>query len=254
MGLFDWFLPYKIERDKAYGPHSRHKLDIYTPKSGVTSATKVVVFFHGGGFQIGDKSQYDYVADLFARAGYIAVLPNYRLWSRNNPTVHQWPAQVEDGARAVKWVQARYPGRRIFISGHSGGGVIANHVNLDEQWLPTPVTGAINLAGATNFTALGPTDLLPETYWPEGSHEIRNATFHATGTEPPMLLLQGLNDEIDYPSGQTELLETAMKQAGCVVEAKYYPGIDHAGLVYAMARNGPNPEVRADVLAWLAAH
>jgi acetyl esterase/lipase len=254
MGFFDYlFTPYTVLRDKPYGPHVRHKLDVYTPKKA-TSSTPVLVFFHGGGFQTGNKSEYTAIADSFARAGYITIVPNYRLWTRDNPTVNRWPTQIDDGARAVKWVQAYYPGRKLFISGHSAGGVIVNHLNLDEQWLPLPVTGAIDLAGATDFTALGPTDLLPDTYWPEGTTDLRNATFHVTGSEPPMLLQQGLADEINYPSQQTELLANAFDQAGGVVEVKYYPGIDHVGLVEALARGAARPEVLADTLAWLAAH
>jgi acetyl esterase/lipase len=42
-------------KDIAYGPHERHRLDIYTPKHKPTKAP-VVVYFHGGGYIGGERS------------------------------------------------------------------------------------------------------------------------------------------------------------------------------------------------------
>lgn len=257
MGIFDWFLPYSIQKDRSYGTHARHRLDVYTPKSGVTNATKVVVFFHGGGFQQGNKADYQFVADMLARQGHIVVIPNYRLWNRNNPTVNRWPAQIEDGVRVVAWCRANLKyaslSRPVVLMGHSAGGIIAKHLNLDEFWLPSPALGAIGLAGASDLDALNRPDLLPWEFFPPGYEDSKNAYFHVTGSEPAMLLQHGMDDTIEPPI-QTQMLEMAIGQAGGAVEAKYYAGVDHTELIAALSRSGSHPEIRDDLLDWLAAH
>ncbi|MBJ7443882.1 MAG: carboxylesterase family protein, partial [Sphingobium sp.] len=44
--------------DIAYGPHERHRLDIYAPLDA-TGPAPVLVFVHGGGFLKGDKGGAD---------------------------------------------------------------------------------------------------------------------------------------------------------------------------------------------------
>src|SRR5690349_19667829 len=42
-----------VDRDVAYGPHERNKLDVFTPKGD--GPFPVVVLVHGGGWQGGNK-------------------------------------------------------------------------------------------------------------------------------------------------------------------------------------------------------
>ncbi len=46
-------------KDVAYGPHERHKLDIFVPKANYSSKSKtpLVIFIHGGGFSSGSKEK-----------------------------------------------------------------------------------------------------------------------------------------------------------------------------------------------------
>jgi hypothetical protein len=57
----------------------RQKLDIYTP---ITSDRKkpVVIFIYGGNWQTGAKSDYLFVGETLASHGFIAVIPDYRLY------------------------------------------------------------------------------------------------------------------------------------------------------------------------------
>ena len=55
----------------------------------------VIVFFHGGGLNNGDKYSLSGLGPRFARLGYVVVTPNYRL----SPEFY-YPAYVEDGAKA----------------------------------------------------------------------------------------------------------------------------------------------------------
>ena len=71
----------------AYGPLARQKLDVYRPKEpaparrdGERVGARVVVFFCGGDWQEGEKENYRFVGQALASRGFIAVLPNYRLY------------------------------------------------------------------------------------------------------------------------------------------------------------------------------
>jgi predicted esterase len=122
----------KIDRDKSYGPHERHRLDVHT--SGVEENAPVFVFAHGGGFVGGDKHvpgtpMYDHVGAWAVRNGWIGVTITYRLAPE-----HTWPAGAQDVASAVRWVRENiedYGGdpTRIVVAGHSAGSVhVASYI------------------------------------------------------------------------------------------------------------------------------
>lgn len=114
-----------IERELAYGPDARHRLDAFVPEQRATGAP-IVVFLHGGGYIGGERSPvpgliYDNVPTFFARHGMIGVNATYRL-----APAHRWPSGGEDAGRVVAWLHdngARLGGdpRRIFLVGHSAG-------------------------------------------------------------------------------------------------------------------------------------
>jgi triacylglycerol lipase len=86
--------------DLAYGPHARHRLDVYLPS---TAPRAVVVFVHGGGYVAGDKNGdgafYVNLGRWLARNGYAGVLPNYRL-----APADPWPAGAVDVQAVMRWV------------------------------------------------------------------------------------------------------------------------------------------------------
>jgi len=117
-------------KDIAYGPHERHRLDLFAPARKPAAPAPVVAYFHGGGYVAGARSPlagliYDNVATFFARHGMIGVNATYRLAPE-----HKWPSGAEDVGRVVAWLganAARFGGdpSRIFVMGQSAG---ATHV------------------------------------------------------------------------------------------------------------------------------
>jgi triacylglycerol lipase len=114
------------DRDRAYGDHPRHRLDVHYDAG--RSGAPVLAFVHGGGFSGGDKHQpgtpvYDFVGAWAVRNGYVGVNITYRL-----APAHTWPAGAQDVAAAVDWVRgniAAYGGSpsKIVVAGHSAGAV-----------------------------------------------------------------------------------------------------------------------------------
>ena len=86
----------------------------------------VVVFFHGGGFVIGDLDTHaSFCAEMSRQLGLPVVSVDYRLAPE-----HKWPAAPDDCEAAARWV-ATSPaelGRRVtglVLSGDSAGGTLA---------------------------------------------------------------------------------------------------------------------------------
>src|SRR5262249_48738540 len=116
---------YRHVADVSYGQDPRLKLDVYAPQKAATSTAPVtrpvVVFFYGGSWTDGERSNYRFVGAALATRGYVAVLPDYRLF----PAV-RFPRFVEDSALAVAWAQSHaqeFGGDpdRIVLMGHSAG-------------------------------------------------------------------------------------------------------------------------------------
>ena len=149
--------------NQAYGTDPRQTLDVYTPENSVKNAD-VVVFFYGGRWQFGSKEEYRFVADGLTEKGFIAVIPDYRLY----PQV-DWRDFISDTAAAYHWVEthiAAYGGnpQRIFIMGHSAGAHLAAMVALDPQLRQKAGSthapcGMIGVAGPYDFLPIDDADV-----------------------------------------------------------------------------------------------
>ncbi|HYD99908.1 MAG TPA: alpha/beta hydrolase, partial [Alphaproteobacteria bacterium] len=88
-----------ISRAIAYGAGPRQALDVYRHAAAGAGPAPVVVFFYGGAWEYGDRGDYLFAAQALAERGFVTVVPDYRLYP-----AARFPAFVEDGAAAVRWV------------------------------------------------------------------------------------------------------------------------------------------------------
>ena len=101
-------LPYRLYRPATPGPHP------------------IVVYFHGGGWVLGDEQSDDpFCRDMCRRTGMIFVSVGYR-----HAPEHRFPAAAEDGFAATRWIAehaAELGGRPgpVLVAGWSAGGNIA---------------------------------------------------------------------------------------------------------------------------------
>ena len=86
-------------QDVAYGQGPNESLDIFpAARSAGAKGAPVLVFVHGGSWNSGRPEDYHFIGRVFARAGYVVVLPGYRLGHEGI-----YPRMLEDGAMAVDW-------------------------------------------------------------------------------------------------------------------------------------------------------
>lgn len=246
----------RVATDRPYGDHPRQRFDVYAPAPRAGSAP-IAVFFHGGGWDDGDKNIYPWLGRALASRGFVTAIPNYRLV----PEV-RFPAFVDDGAAAIAAVRreaAQYGGdpARVVLIGHSAGAHIALLLALDSRW--TEAAGVPRAAIRAAAGLAGPYDFYPFDVnssrdafgaWPR-PEETQPITF-ASGDDPPVWLATGDQDDTVQPRNSHALAER-LRAAGGRAEVKIYEGLNHIDVVTALSVpfRGKAP-VLADMVAFLS--
>lgn len=119
----------RIENLTIPGPNGEIPIRIYTPE--VSENLPILVFFHGGGWVLGDLEAADPACRVVAAsAGCMIVSVDYRLAPE-----HKFPAPVEDAYAATCWVAKNAENiggnpHKISVVGDSAGGNLAAAVSL----------------------------------------------------------------------------------------------------------------------------
>jgi acetyl esterase len=124
----------------APAPHGALKLRLYRGAgTAAECALPVLVFYHGGGWVIGDLDTHDGVCRHLANVARCAVVAvDYRLAPE-----HKFPAAVEDCVWATAWIARNAAAlgldpTRLAVGGDSAGGNLAAAVCLDARARGTP--------------------------------------------------------------------------------------------------------------------
>ena len=218
-----------------YAEGDRRSLDVYAPEG--PGPFPVVVFLYGGAWDSGARSIYRFLGGALASNGLVVMVPDYRLY----PAV-RYPAFLQDNAAAVRWARdnaAHYRGdpAKLFLLGHSAGGYNAAMLGLDPALLGAVGMSRRDLRGVIGVS--GPYDFVPDTaelldiFGPPDVSAQRMPIRFVDGREPPMLLLTGTADKTVQP-GNTMRLAAKIKEAGGLVEVRYYQGIGHIEIIGAV--------------------
>ena len=223
--------------DLPYGADARQRLDVYALPAAVDRP--VVVFWYGGAWTSGEKSQYRFVGTALAERGWVAVLPDYRLY----PQII-FPGFIEDGARAVAWVErhAREFGgdpTRIVLMGHSAGAHLAAMLALDPHYLEdvgasrSSIRALVGLSGP--YALVPDDDSLRAIFAPPFTSADWQPLQHVDAQAPPTLLLDGLEDQ-RVSVAQTRALRDALVKLGVEVDMALYPGVSHSDTIAAFSK------------------
>jgi acetyl esterase/lipase len=233
------FGPYTRHSDLAYGADPQQKVDVYVPSQGGLEAPRpLVVFWHGGRWEFGDKSDYRFVGAALAESGYVAVIANYRHY----PQV-KMPGFMADAAQAAQWAVAHAAEfgadpRRLFLMGHSAGAHMAALLALDPRYLraagnEAAIAGVIGLSGPYDFLPLLEADV-QDMFGPPPLYPESQPINYVRADAPPMLLVHGLKDDTVWPKNSRNLA-SALSAQGVPVTLKLYPKLVHADTVGALS-------------------
>lgn len=120
----------KSEQRNIPGPGGHIPVQIYTPAEG-TAPFPVLVYFHGGGWTIGDVASWDpFCRALCNATGCVLMSVDYRLAPE-----HKFPDGPEDCYAAADWAEKNAAAiggeaKRIAVGGDSAGGNLAAVVAL----------------------------------------------------------------------------------------------------------------------------
>jgi acetyl esterase/lipase len=218
--------------DLAYGPHPRHRLDLYAPTGD--GPWPVFVFVHGGGFVLGDKGSPECWANanvgrMAARAGFLGVVINYRLAPE-----FDWPAGSEDVAAVVDWIKTNVTDHggdpaKLVLAGTSAGAVhVAGYLKL-EQATPDDLRAIVLLSGLFGYTPLDDKDM--RYYGSPALYPARMPRDAIAATGLPLFLACA---EFDPPRFQREflgLMQDRLARHGAMPRSYIASGHNH----YSMA-------------------
>jgi len=244
----------------SYGTNAQQKMDVYLPSGRNANSTKVIIMIHGGGWNTGDKTDFnEYVDSLKKREPSCAIFNiNYRL--ANSPDL--FPAQEQDVKAAVEFIYNKrqeylVSGKFVLIGASAGG-----HLALLQGYkYSTPVKpkAIIDFFGPTDLVAFynnPPNPLVQPTLLAvTGGTPTTNNTLYTqsspinfvSGQSPPTMILHGGIDIVVSPS-QSVSLDTKLFISGVTHQYVFYPSEGH-GWVGANLTDSFNK-----ILAFLAAN
>jgi acetyl esterase/lipase len=248
----------RVVRDLPYyeGPGFdavKHRLDLYVPTG--RGPYPVLIFVHGGSWQMGDNVGffriYHAMARRLAGRGVVVAVPSYRL----APHVKH-PGQAWDVARAVGWVHRHVhdyggdPGR-LFLVGHSAGAQLVALVTLDPRYFAAQRIPADAVAGVVGLS--GPYDLVyawKESDWRGRALNLKPAfgedpavlaaasPVNHVGKRPPPFLLLYAQHEQDGFGVMARALAAKLRGAGGTASYAMLKGKTHITEVSALGRPG----------------
>jgi acetyl esterase len=252
-------------------PHGTIPARIYTPTTLRTKdgLAPCLVFFHGGGWVIGNLETHDVVCRKLAHEGELIVISvDYRLAPE-----HKFPAAVDDAITSTKWISDNagklgIDASRLIVGGDSAGGNLAAVVALHARDHGGPaLAGQMLVYPGTDFSREHPSHREPETsvllthsvigwfmnhYMGDAdvsdwrASPARAKTF--AGLPPAYVLTAGadpLRDEGDEYAAR-------LKQAGVPVAYKHFPGQFHGFLTMGKLLKQADVAV-TEIATWLKA-
>jgi len=226
----------RISSTVIYGKDARQQVDIYAPDDAVGDAP-LVVFIHGGGWQMGDRARVQAKPQHFKDAGYVFASAGYRLLP--DAPVEQQAADIGAALQALR-SQAETGGfdpDRIVLMGHSAGAHLAALVATDPQYAGAAfgaILGVVLLDGAgydVPKAIATPTMEMPLLYRDVfGTDPARQKALspitHVGGKDAAHWLALYVAKRPNSKA-QSEALMGALTKAGAQAEAAAITGTDH---------------------------
>ena len=136
--------------DISYGSDSRNVMDIYIPHT-ILATGKTVIFIHGGGWILGDKSLYNEFIPYYTSAGITCVSINYRYANSSKKVTYK--ELIEDIDLAIQFLKKNHTKYNskfndITLIGQSAGA----HLALLYAYTHDNIKNTVSMSGFTDFT------------------------------------------------------------------------------------------------------
>ena len=234
-----------IRDDEIPGPGGPLRIRIYTPEG--SGPFPLTMFFHGGGFVVGDLDTQDMIARALShRLASVVVSVDYRLAPE-----HKFPAAPEDAYAATTWAAANAQAlgadaERLIVAGDSAGALLAASVAMASRDRGgPPIAAQILFYGSCDY----PSEETPSAveyvdgpfitgddidfFWsqylgdPEREqHDVRASPMRAkdhSRLAPAFVVAP----ECDPTRDHAEAYGAKLKAASVPTEVRRYPGMPH---------------------------
>ncbi len=217
-----------------------HAMDIFLPDAPEFAT---VIYFHGGGIEGGDKSEYAEHGRFLAEQGICFVSANYSLY----PDI-AYPAFIEDAANCVQWVVnhiGQYGScRDFYVGGSSAGAYLSLSLCFNQSYLKSRgvdrIKGYIHNAGqpTAHYNVL--------KYSGTDSRRVivdETAPLYYVGTTEPAqsMLILFCDNDMENRYEQSMLLLSTLKHFGYSrVQHRIFENMRHCEQDFAHDTNGEN--------------
>lgn len=248
-------------------PHGSIPARLYTPRTlrKKDGRAPCLVFFHGGGWVIGNLDSHDVVCRKLADEGELLVISvDYRLAPE-----HRFPAAADDAFAATQWIVANaaqlgIDTTRLTVGGDSAGGNLAAVTALAAREAGLALAGQVLIYPATDLAMKTPSHSEPETSillthsvtrWfidsyvgsaDVGDWRISPARANLAGLPPAYVLVAGADPLRDEGNQYAQQL----RDAGVAVTHRYFPGQFHGFFTMGKLLHQANIAA-SEISAWL---
>ncbi len=231
-----------IEDMQVPGPEGQIPVRLYKASS---TASELLIYFHGGGWVLGNLDAVEYPCRLLATGtGRIVVSVDYRLAPE-----HKFPAGPEDCYAVTKWVAENASklgakSGRLVVCGDSAGGNLAAVVSLMAQDRQTPhITNQVLIYPVTDLAnenyesypdELSPALTRSDMTWfidhylsrkEDSQNQYASPVLRARFANLPHALI--ITAEYDILTRQCNAYADKLRNAGVKVNIAHYPGLVH---------------------------
>lgn len=250
-----------LEVEGAAGPLAAR---LYVPR-GAEALGPLLLFFHGGGFILGDIETHDAFCVRLAEAAGVRVLScRYRLAPEA-----AFPAQLNDAIAATRWTLAnlhRLGGDRLALGGDSAGGYLAvaatrevhreNASAICAQLLIYPLLSMDDEVWATTLLQdarivgrLAVQFIRAQLATNEGHSLLTPLNIEEFATTPPTIVVAG--DQIDPCRPEAAAYAEHLRDVGVPVDERYFALQPH-GFINLTHLSAPAREAVAEIGAMTA--
>ncbi|MBB4810672.1 acetyl esterase/lipase [Acinetobacter johnsonii] len=223
---------YSVQENVAYGLRARHRLDLFrtqTPREH----RPLIVFVHGGAWMHGDKKDYRFIGEAFAKEGFDVAVINYHLAPE-----HIFPASIDDLSLALNYLnvhQLKYQisTEKVVLMGHSAGAFnvmsALYHPKPYELQCRSQITAIIGLAGPYHFDYKGDPICADAFDQNRPYQEVMPYYFVESNTVKHYLLVAE-NDDVVGLSNAVDL-DRRLKEKGNYSQLWTVPRIGHISMI-----------------------